>query len=227
MSPSPPSVTLHVQLQVKRFLYSFVSSGRLALTPTIAGEKEKEKETTPRGPFPVAKVIYASTFVLIFAIAAVALGIDSWELHHYGEGYTNYPTMKYKHALGLILFNCIFTFLWLIAHPFISMGVSMFVTFMNAVFWGTAAGVLWSELSRARFGAFHCTKDPIEWFPENWRPYRSECGLLTALHGFCWAEWGILVLLLLGSFLHKVELRPRAHVSYYGTAKAPGTMKMV
>ncbi|KAL0575188.1 hypothetical protein V5O48_006782 [Marasmius crinis-equi] len=191
-------------------------------------EKEKEKAPAAPTPFPLAKVIYGLTFALIFAIAAVALGIDSWELHHYGDDYTNYPTKRYKHILGLILFNCIFTFLWMIGHFYISMGLSMFLTFVDAVFWGTAAGVLWAELSVARFGAFHCSHDPIEWFPANWRPYRSECGLLTALHGFCWAEWGILVALLFGSIIHKVEFRPRAHVvSYYGAPKAAGTAKIV
>ncbi|KAF9266890.1 hypothetical protein L218DRAFT_755115 [Marasmius fiardii PR-910] len=174
-----------------------------------------EKETTTSG-FPFAKILYGFTFALIFCVAASALGIDSRQLHKYGNGYENYPTKQYKHDIGLILFNCIFTFLWLLAHPFISMGLSIFFTFVNTVFWGTAAGILFQQLP---FKSSTCGH-PVSSFPSNWQPYVGQCDEIVALHGLCWLEWALLTLVLFGSIFHKVQFTPRPHVSYYGAANA-------
>ncbi|KAG7093627.1 hypothetical protein E1B28_007291 [Marasmius oreades] len=179
-----------------------------------------EKATTSNTSSLIARITYGFTFVLLFCLTASALGIDSHQLNKYGNGYARYPTKQYKHDLGLILFNCIFTFLWLLAHPFISMGISMFLTFVLAVFWGTAAGILFHVLP---FGHTTCGH-AVSTFPSNWQPYVSQCRQLTALHGLSWTIWGILTLLLFGSLIHKVRFTPRPHVSYYGRGNVANTV---
>lgn len=175
-----------------------------------------EKETASTSLLP--KILYGLTFTLIFCIAVSVLGIDSHILHKYGNGYATYPTKQFKHDIGLILFNCIFTFLWLLAHPFISMGISIFLTFLNAVFWGTSAGILFNQLP---FKSSTCGH-PVSSFPTSWQPYAAsgECAELVTLHGLCWAQWGLMIFLLFGSIYHKFQFAVKPAVSYYGTANA-------
>ena len=49
--------------------------------------------------------------------AAAELGIVSDLLHEGGNSYANYPTMEFKHDLGILLFSCIVTFLFILSHP--------------------------------------------------------------------------------------------------------------
>ena len=55
--------------------------------------------------------------LLDFSTAAVELGLVSDFLHRYGNGYDRYPTMEFKHDLGIILFSCVVTFLYVLSHP--------------------------------------------------------------------------------------------------------------
>ncbi|ESK85167.1 proteophosphoglycan 5 [Moniliophthora roreri MCA 2997] len=177
----------------------------------MAKVNEKEVERTGFFSSP-RRVLYTVGFALVFGIAASALGIVSYEFQRYGNTYEHYPAMEYKHDLGLILFSCIYTFLFLIGHPFISMGISIFFTFIGAVFWGTSAGILFAVTP---FRSYTCG-NPVESFASNWQPYVGQCSRIVALQGLCWAEWGVLVFLLFGSIGHKFEFRSRPNATYYG-----------
>lgn len=65
---------------------------------------------------------YIATFAHLYFSAAAELGLVSDLLHEGGNSDTNYPSKEYKHDLGLLLFTCIVSLLYIIAHSFISMG---------------------------------------------------------------------------------------------------------
>jgi len=54
---------------------------------------------------------------------------------------------------------------------------------ITGVFAGTGAGIL----HMSPFGKSLNCKKPIEYFPENFQPYYSECGLVMAINGLAWA----------------------------------------
>ncbi|EEB94267.1 hypothetical protein MPER_06942 [Moniliophthora perniciosa FA553] len=112
--------------------------------------------------------------------------------------------MGYKHDLGLILFNCIYTFLFLVGHPFMSMGISIFFTLVGAVFWGTSAGILFAVTP---FRSYTCG-NPVESFAPNWQPYVGQCSRIVALQGLCWAECAVIYVPLRGLLLTQfIEVR--------------------
>lgn len=50
------------------------------------------------------------------AVAASELGLVSDILHRFGNDVANYPGQEFKNILGLILFSCIATFLYILGH---------------------------------------------------------------------------------------------------------------
>ncbi|KAK7061048.1 hypothetical protein VNI00_000783 [Paramarasmius palmivorus] len=174
--------------------------------------KVNPNEKEEGNPGRLRRLGYGAAFFLVFAIAAAALGLDAQQLHKYGNTNQNYASLEYKNALGLCLFSCIFTFLWLIAHWQVNMGLSIFFTLVGAVFWGTCAGIFYHSTP---FRAFTCD-NPVDTFPTKWQPYVGECTRVVSLQGLCWAEWALLCLMLVMSIIHKIEIRPRPEASYYG-----------
>ena len=57
-----------------------------------------------------------------FDSAVSELGLVSQQLQRGGNGYEKYPGKEFKHDLGLLLFSCIGTLLYLIGHFYTSMG---------------------------------------------------------------------------------------------------------
>lgn len=86
-------------------------------------KKDKVDETPKR--FTTKRILYAVTFFLIFALSVSELGLVSQQLHNGGNSYDNYPGMEYKHDLGILLFSCIYTFLYLIGHAYASFGSAL------------------------------------------------------------------------------------------------------
>ncbi|KAK7465546.1 hypothetical protein VKT23_005521 [Stygiomarasmius scandens] len=169
-------------------------------------------EKAPRSRYTSVRFwLYAIAFSLAFALAASELGLVSAELQRGGNSYANYPGMEYKHDLGLLLFTCIAEFLFLIGHFYISVGLSAFVTFVLAIFWGTGAGVLFAV---SPFRATNCD-NPANTFPPNWQPYTDRCDLIVAMQGIAWALWGLHVLMLFGMLAHLLQIKVRPNVSFY------------
>ncbi|KAK0186041.1 hypothetical protein F5146DRAFT_1069012 [Armillaria mellea] len=116
--------------------------------------------TSPR------RMLYAIAFFLVFALTTSQLGLVSQQLHNGGNDYANYPGMEYKHDLGLLLFSCVFTYLYLIGHLYApGLGLITFFTFVGAVFWGTGAGVMFQV-----------------------SPFRSYNLWIVAIQGIAWAN---------------------------------------
>jgi hypothetical protein len=134
----------------------------------------------------------------------------SQQLHRYGNSTSNYPSAEFKHVLGLILFTVIFTFLLLIAHAFISFGVTAFFAFVGAVFWGVSAGVMWQVIP------FYRSCQAADSYPSNWQPFVSQCSRLIAIEGISWTLWALFVILFIATLVHKLEVRTRPDVSFYG-----------
>ncbi|KAL1695112.1 hypothetical protein GGG16DRAFT_45909 [Schizophyllum commune] len=147
-----------------------------------------------------------------FDSAVSELGLVSQQLQRGGNGYEKYPGKEFKHDLGLLLFSCIGTLLYLIGHFYTSMGVIMFFTFVFAVFWGTGAGVMFAVTP---FRGTNCDADPST-FPPAWQNYVSQCEIVVSIQGVAWALWGLMVLMLAGMIFHACEIRPRKNVSFYG-----------
>ncbi|KIK70560.1 hypothetical protein GYMLUDRAFT_32604 [Collybiopsis luxurians FD-317 M1] len=139
------------------------------------------------------------------------LGLVSDLLHKGGNTITNYPSAEFKHVLGLLLFTCIASLLYLIGHTFISMGLNIFVNFVLAVFWGTSAGVIFHV---SPFESFTCNK-PTSIFDSNWAAYSDNCAIVVAMQGLAWALWGLSVFLMFGMLFHLVEFKSRKNVSMY------------
>ncbi|KAF8917950.1 hypothetical protein CPB85DRAFT_1284157 [Mucidula mucida] len=159
------------------------------------------------------RVLYAVAFFLVFALTASELGLVSQQLHNGGNDYANYPGMEYKHDLGLLLFSCVFTFLYLIGHIFIEgMGMITFLTFVLAVFWGTGAGVMYQV---SPFRAYNCG-NPADSFAPNWARFHDQCSRIVAIQGIAWALWGLMVFLFFGMLIHKLEIRARPNITFYG-----------
>jgi len=61
--------------------------------------------------------------------------------------------------------------------------VIIFFSFLAAVFWGTAAGVLFQV---SPFSSYTCG-NPTSSFPSQWQPYVGDCSRIVALKGLTWA----------------------------------------
>ncbi|KAF5392529.1 hypothetical protein D9757_002314 [Collybiopsis confluens] len=125
-----------------------------------------------------------SVQVTCTSMAAVAeLGLVSNLLHKGGNIVTAYPSAEFKHILGLLLFTCIASLLYIIGHSFMSMGLNIFATFALAVFWGTSAGVIFHV---SPFESYTCDK-PRSIFNSNWESYAENCAVIVAMQGLAWA----------------------------------------
>ncbi|PSR81180.1 hypothetical protein EW026_g3776 [Hermanssonia centrifuga] len=175
----------------------------------MAGNKEKDAPSKYRFLRPFG---YGFAFFLVFCLTAAELGIVSHLLHEGGNIPANYPTREFKSILGLILFSCIGTFLYVFSHPWSSMGISAFWSFVFAVFWGTSAGVIFHV---SPFENFTCHR-PASSFPPAWQSYHDRCHEVVALQGMAWALWGIFIFKFLGMIIELIEFKKRPNVkSFY------------
>ncbi|KAK0229140.1 hypothetical protein ARMGADRAFT_1080902 [Armillaria gallica] len=177
--------------------------------------EKKEYVQTPFKAFITSprRMLYAIAFFLVFALTTSQLGLVSQQLHNGGNDYANYPGMEYKHDLGLLLFSCVFTYLYLIGHLYSAgLGLITFFTFVGAVFWGTGAGVMFQV---SPFRSYNCG-NPADSFSPNWARFADQCSRIVAIQGIAWANWGLFVFLFFGMLIHKLEIRPRPNVTFYG-----------
>lgn len=158
------------------------------------------------------RILYAIAFFLVFALTVSELGLVSQQLQRGGNAYENYPGKEFKHDLGILLFSCIGTLLYLIGHFYVSFGIIVFFTFVFAIFWGVGAGVMFAVTP---FKGTNCGSDPST-FPEAWQFYASQCEIVVSMEGVAWALWGLMTLMLCGMIYHACEFRPRHNVTFYG-----------
>ncbi|KAE9409168.1 hypothetical protein BT96DRAFT_931949 [Gymnopus androsaceus JB14] len=176
----------------------------------MAGKSsEKVPQTSPRKTRKFW--MYACAFAFMFGMTAAELGLVSDLLHEGGNSDTNYPSKEYKHDLGLLLFTCIVSLLYIIAHSFISMGMNIFLNFALAVFWGTGAGVLFHV---SPFESYTCDR-PASDFSPKWAAYADHCARVVAMQGLAWALWVLCIIMMFGMLFHLVEFKTRNNVSMY------------
>ena len=166
--------------------------------------------------FSLRSVLYLLAFIWIFCFTVAELGLVSNQLHKYGDDYTNYGTKAYKHALGLLLFSTIASLLVLLAHPFVSVGMISFWSFVMAVFFGTSAGIIERV---APFTGHGCTHQKVEAYPENWRPWVGECNHIVSIQGIAWALWALYIFLWVGTLMQKLRISVRATPEGFYAAK--------
>ncbi|GJE87802.1 magnesium transporter [Phanerochaete sordida] len=131
--------------------------------------------------------LWGFTFFFVFCLTGVELGLDSHILHQHGNDASNYPSLEFKNIIGLILFTCIATLLYVVSHPWSGARMSLFWSFVFAVFWGTSAGVLNRVVP---FEAHNCGADPSHFAP-GWRPWQHQCEELVTLQAFAWTLWAV------------------------------------
>ncbi|KAF7799921.1 hypothetical protein EIP86_011164 [Pleurotus ostreatoroseus] len=152
--------------------------------------------------------VYGFWFSLIFACAAVELGLVSDFLHRYGNGYDRYPTMEFKHDLGIILFSCVVTFLYVLSHPWSNHFMSAVWAFILAVFWGTAAGVIFQV---SPFRAYTCGRPASSFTPE-WAAWLGNCRRVVTMEAFAWTLWGLYLFLFIGLLVEMFQCSRRRDV---------------
>jgi len=155
--------------------------------------------------------LYTLAFTLLFGLTAAELGLVADLLHKGGNVESRYPSAEFKHDLGILLFSCIVSLLYIIGHAFISMGLNIFISFALAVFWGTGAGVLFHV---SPFESFTCDK-PSSRFSSNWAAYADNCSRVVAMQGLAWALWGLSIIMMFGMLFHLVEFKTRSNVTMY------------
>ncbi|WVQ85107.1 hypothetical protein IAT38_007272 [Cryptococcus sp. DSM 104549] len=178
-----------------------------------------EEPAAPRGRFPIKSVfstrrqiIYAVLFILWFCIDVSLLGLVSQQIHKYGRELDNYPTGKYQHALGLLLFSTLAGLLFSIFHWALGLTIYLPIFLAFGAFFGTAAGIL----EDTPFGhGFQCrhTWDASR-FPANWVPFLGECSRVTAIEGLSWAMFALSVIGLFFAFGDKFKLTSKRSVVY-------------
>ncbi|KAG2005037.1 hypothetical protein CC2G_003536 [Coprinopsis cinerea AmutBmut pab1-1] len=165
------------------------------------------REPQPRRVvFTLRTVLYAIAFFLIFGLTVSELGLVSSQLHKYGEGYTNYPSKGYKHTLGLLLFSVIWSLLGVLGHPWLGIGPTAIFSFSAAVFFGVGAGLIHL---RTPFQGHSCSSKPVEEYPVEWQPYAEECAIIVSIQGCAWALWALYIFLMVGTIVHKFDIRRR------------------
>ncbi|KAF8633094.1 hypothetical protein AX15_001511 [Amanita polypyramis BW_CC] len=155
-----------------------------------------------RMTFSLRALAYGLVFFLTFALACSELGLVSQQLHQHGNSYALYPTMQYKHAIGLLLFSAITTMVVCLSHFWLSVGFFPILSIILAVFWGVGAGLL---RSGTPFRGTSCGR-PVSSYPAAFQPYANLCSRIVTIEALAWTEWGLSILLLVGSLAHKLHI---------------------
>ncbi|TFK23875.1 hypothetical protein FA15DRAFT_641893 [Coprinopsis marcescibilis] len=168
-------------------------------------------------------VFYGIVFFLIFAQTVAILGLVSYELHKYGNGYANYASMEYKHALGLLLFGSLLSLLIVLPHLWLGVGFTFICALIAALFFATGAGVVFRTTP---FRGHACHRTPASAYPAAWQPYAGECGRIVAIQGLAWALFATYFILALATFFQKFSVKSRPTPEGFYFSK-PGPKKLV
>ncbi|WWC86412.1 uncharacterized protein L201_001289 [Kwoniella dendrophila CBS 6074] len=164
------------------------------------------------------QIFYACFFILWFCIDVAELGLVSEQIHKYGgRESVNWPTGKYGHAIGLLLFSTIIGLLFGIFHWFVGLTMYLPIFLAMGVWFGTGAGIL----EETPFGhGLQCKhkNDPSR-FPEAFRPYLSECSRITAMEGLAWAMFALSVIGFFFAFFDKFSLTAKRSIVYESLAE--------
>ncbi|TFK38763.1 hypothetical protein BDQ12DRAFT_651100 [Crucibulum laeve] len=173
--------------------------------PASAHTGEKGTGEVSRRKFvpSLRSILYALAFFLAFALTVTELGLVSQQLHKYGNQYTNYASMEYKNALGLLLAAVIMSLLFTLFHFQLGPGQAAFIAFILAVFFGTGAGVVFQTTP---FKGTSCGR-PASAYPEKWQPYAHECSKIVSIQAVAWTLWGLYIFIMIGSLMYKLGIR--------------------
>ncbi|WWD17732.1 hypothetical protein CI109_102173 [Kwoniella shandongensis] len=184
-------------------------------------------ETAPvarQSRFPIRSVFsttrqtfYAVFFILWFAIDVSLLGLVSQQIHKYGQEQSNYPSGKYQHALGLLLFSTLIGLLFSIFHWALGLTVYLPVFLAFGVWFGTGAGIL----EETPFGhGLQCKhiNDPSKFAP-NWVPFLQECSRVTAISGLAWAMFALATIGFFWTIADKFSFVSKRSVVYESLAE--------
>ncbi|WWC99844.1 hypothetical protein V866_006752 [Kwoniella sp. B9012] len=183
------------------------------------------KKATSSRPRPSVKSIfstsrqafYASFFILWFCIDVAELGLVSQQIHKYGRFAENWPTGKYQHAMGLLLFTTIIGLLFSIFHWALGLTMYLPIFLMFGVFWGTGAGIMYETPFGHGFQCRHIN-DPSRFAP-NWVPYLGECSRVTAIEGLAWAMFALSVIALFFTLFDKFTFTSKRSAVYESLAE--------
>lgn len=178
----------------------------------MAGKYADEKDVPPTFWQRIRSWVWGFVFVFVFALTAVELGLVSHILHQHGNDSGNYPSLEFKNDLGLILFSCIATLLYVLSHPWSGARMCCFWSFVFAVFWGTCAGVLNRVVP---FEAHNCGADPSHFDPK-WRPWQHQCSELVTLQAFAWTLWAVFIFKWIGFMceVFSIHVKPKPKPFY-------------
>lgn len=112
--------------------------------------------------------------------------------------------------MGLLMFATLLGLVWGIFHWAAGLRTHLVVWLMMAAFFGTAAGIL----EQSPFGHGLRCGNPASFFPEQYRPFVSQCTRVKALSGLAWALFGISVLLMFYSFFDRYDLHVKRSAVY-------------
>ncbi|KAK4704568.1 hypothetical protein P7C70_g1640, partial [Phenoliferia sp. Uapishka_3] len=152
-----------------------------------------------------SRILFAISFILAIVLAVAELGLVSQQLQNGGNDSGNYPGREFKYNLGeadsILLFTIILTLIISLTHNRISMKLIAFGVFILAVFWGTGAGIIFQV---SPFHVYSCKFD-VNTFEPIWQPFYSQCSRIVAIEAIAWAEFGLMILILIQYFVDAVH----------------------
>lgn len=180
----------------------------------MAGPKKNaEADNRPFVPS-VRSILYLSTFILIFCLSCVNLGLVSQQIHRYGRFAENYASLQYKNAIGLLLAAVIISMLISMFHMFLPLGMLLFFSLCAAVFFGVVAGIF---RTATPFRGTSCGA-PVDSYPVKWQPYVRECSRIVTMQGISWTLWALYIFVIIGTmaYMFRITTRPTPG-GYYGS----------
>lgn len=148
--------------------------------------------------FATRRQIYIFAFFIFYLCVNISLlGLVSEQLHKYGNEWTRYPDGRWYHALGLGLFVGIFFTLFGIFHAWLGHKIYLFLFFAGAVMSGVVAGLF----EMTPFGHGLQCGNPVDSFPEKYRPFYGECSRITAIEGLAWTMFALNIVGLFLTFI--------------------------
>lgn len=75
---------------------------------------------------------YFAFFIFWLVVNIALLGLVSQQIHAHGHQMSDWPTGKYQHAMGLLLFTTIFSTIIGVFHAWLNLPILMFLFFVSA-----------------------------------------------------------------------------------------------
>jgi uncharacterized membrane-anchored protein len=103
-----------------------------AHAPGTPAEDSQRKKISVRHIFRSKRQIFYFAFFLLWCAVDIALlGLVSQQIHAHGSQKSDWPTGKYQHAMGLLLFSTIFALIIGIFHAWLNLPILLFLFFVR------------------------------------------------------------------------------------------------